>query len=172
MRIQTNNHTQKVGHAFERLLEVVNLIGSPPQLHETRQSHNHRSPLDTHMIFGGSQGLSDFSSMPIPSTYAMPALSLDGFSTKSGPRSMADAASMSTTPGLLTPAESQYIGQSYENLAQRPFSSHFHQQDMRPASRKRRLPSESDVWMDDDPDSRLLSDFLTAASDMSFDFTS
>lgn len=169
MRIQTNNHTQKVGRAFKRLLEVVNLIGPPPQLHETRQSHNHRSPLDTHMIFGGSQGLSDSSSMSIPSTYAMPPLSLDGFSAR---RSTADAASTSTIPGLLTPAESQYTGQSYENLAQRPVSSYLHQQDMRPASRKRRLPSESDVWMDDDPDSRLLSDFLTAASDMSFDFTS
>ncbi|MCJ1251637.1 hypothetical protein MMC30_008872 [Trapelia coarctata] len=172
IRIQTSNHTQKVGRAFERLLEVVHLIKSPQQSYGTRQSSNLSSPTNTQMLFGASQGLSEFNNVPVSSNYATPPLSLDGFSKKNTPRTAMETASTITTSGLMTPAEQQYISLPFDTLGQRLLSTHLQQQDMRPPSRKRRLMSESEAWMDDESDSRLLSDFLTAGSDMSFDFTS
>jgi hypothetical protein len=125
-RTQANNHTRKVGRAFEKLLEVVNLIklsqhrAMPPN--GTQQSSiAHISPT-TQDFFGGLQGFSDFTNLPTPSAYPMPTIPCSELSTKNTSTRTADTARTSTSPGLLTPMESEYMGQTCDTIRPDPFS--------------------------------------------------
>ncbi|KAI9830052.1 MAG: hypothetical protein M1819_005882 [Sarea resinae] len=169
-RVQTSNQIHKVGCAFERLLEVVGLIKSPRSSPDMHQKDSGHSPFSGQISFGGPQGLHDFHNGPVPSAYAIPPLSMDECSNKSGSRTTSNTPSVGTMTELPTPREPQEMGQPYDSFGQRPFPQMPHQEDMRPPNRKRRLLSEPDVCMGDDPDSRLLSDFLATAPDMCFDF--
>ena len=108
--------------------------------------------------------------MPIPASFAVPSLSLDGFPNKNPPRPIADMANAGATSGFVTPAEPHYMGQSNDGLGQRQLPYYFHQQDLQPFNKKRRFLGEPDMRTDNQSDCRLLSDFLVAAPDMSFDF--
>lgn len=160
-RTLANNHTRKIGRAFERLLEIVNLVKNPEQpqasSHETHPSSKMHTPPSMQDFFGESQGFSDFTDLTAPSVYPMPALSWDNFSTKNTSTRTTDTAS---TPDLLTPMETEFFSQHFPQPLQ---------QNPSPGSRKRPRVRESDISMDDYTGSKLLSDFLAASPMMSFD---
>lgn len=162
-RLQANNYTRKVSRAFERLLEVVNLFKNSQQLptppHGTHQSSNTHSPPSTPNIFGRPQGLSDFADLSVPSVNPVPSMFWDGLSTKDTSMRTIGTATRGSSPGIPTPVESEYIGQRYDRLSQPSVSS--------PSSKKRPRLYEPDMSMDD-PDTRLLSDFLAVSPMMSF----
>jgi hypothetical protein len=165
-RVQANNHTRKVGRAFERLLEVINLIKNPAQLQisplTTRPSSKAHTPPNTQSLFGGPSGLSDFPDLPASSAYPMPPMSWDAFGTNPVSAMTTEASSVAASPGLLTPMETDF------------FSQHFDQQSvsLSPSSRKRLRLAEPDVSLDDYSGSRLLSGFLASSPMMAFDVAS
>ena len=162
-RIQANNHIRKVGRVFERLLEVVNLTKDSQQLPMpppvTHQGSDARTSPSTQDFFGGSQGLSDFADLPVPSAHSMPAISWDAFSAMNTSTRITGTATRGTSPGLPTRMESEYIDQRYDQLSQPSVPS--------PSSRKRPRLYELDMSMDD-PESSLLSEFLATSPMMSF----
>lgn len=165
IRVQANNHTRKVGRAFERLLEVVNLIKNPicfprkhldtarapvakPQPHQTRKvsSTDHR-PSPTSPTF-----------RPHPHT---PCLLCPGIASRPKTSLIAPPRRpVRLPPPLLTPMETDF------------FSQHFQQQSMSPNSKKRPRLGEPEVSMNDYSGSRLLSDFLAASPMMAFEVPS
>jgi hypothetical protein len=153
MRIQTVNYTQKVGRVLARVLEVVNFIRSP-QRHETHQASNNETAQNVQNYFDESHDFSDFDNVAVVSSDTTTPLGFERLSNHNSSRSMSDMSSTVPTPPLLTPVEPQYFGQLYDVLGER--NSGF--QDASVAGRKR----PSDMFMDDDPDSSILSDFLSA----------
>lgn len=160
---QANNHTRKVGYAFERLLEVVNLIKnyhqlqpSPTILHQGSTAH---TPPSTQNLFAGPQGLPDFTDLSALSSYPAPLMPLEGFSSKSNSTAATNPLSTCPSPGLLTPMELEF------------FSPHFQQQQsiISHSGRKRVRLNEPNAAMDDLPNSRLLSEILAASPMLSFD---
>ena len=155
--IQANNHIRKVGRAFERLLEVVDVMKNPRQLQtpsdETHQSSNaHHSPR-TQNFFDGPQGLADFSDLSSPTASPMlPSLTWDCFSTNNSSMRTSDTASTGAIPSLLTQLNSEFIGQSFDALQQQSFSPHLQQQGALPPSRRRSRWDDPDVLMDYHPE--------------------
>ena len=163
-RAQVNNHTRKVGRAFEKLLEVINLTTNPEPYQsspfDTHHSSNAPTPSSIQNLFGGSQIVSDFTDLSSQSAYQMPHMSWDSFSTKTLSPRTTDTSNPGALTGLLTPIESEFISQPY-----------YSQQNMSPPARKRQRAGDSDISMDEFSDSRLLSNFLAANPLMSFEAT-
>ena len=170
-RTQANNHTRKVGRAFESLLEVVNLIKAPHQLqsphHGMQQRNNVHDTPSTSNPFGEQPRLSEFSNLPSPSASSIPPVSWESFSNKNTSTTTPDSPIAGASTGLLTPMDSQY--QPYDPLRQNLFFPQMQQQTMQPPSLNRQNTSESDVCMNDYADSRLLSEFLATNPNMPFD---
>lgn len=166
-KTQANNHTRKVGRAFERLLRLVNLIKNsqqlPTSLSGRAQSSNSHTPRTMHNYFSGPQGFSDFMAVPAPSAVPLPdAVSWDCLSSNKTSTRTSEAASTGAPTGMMTPMDSEYMSQPFDALQPQYFSPHFQQPTVSVQSRKRPCWSEPDVAMDDFPDPRLFSDFLAA----------
>jgi hypothetical protein len=159
-RNQANNHTRKIGQAFEKLLEVVNLVRNTPGIYTSRDgmqqsSNTHTSPV-TQNFFDGPQGLSHLPDLPTLSAYPIPPMSWDNFSPKNTSARATESASAGDSPMLLTPKDLEF------------FPPHFAQQAAPPLSKKRLRTSDLGDYMDDYGGSRLLSDYLTTSPLMSF----
>lgn len=169
-RTQANNHTRKVGRAFESLLEVVSLIKTsqqPQQPHSgMQQSNNAHNTPGTNNPFGEQRRRSESSNLPSPSASTIPPISWESFSNRNTSTRTPGSPSAGASNGLLTPMDSQY--QPNNPLRQNLFFPHMQQQIMRPPSSNHQRASESDVSMDDYADSRLLSEFLATNPSMSF----
>lgn len=172
-RTQANNHTRKVGRAFESLLEVVNLVKTSQQLQSPhcgmQQSNNAHDTPSTSNPFGEQHRLSEFSNLPSPSVSSKPPISWESFSNKNTSTATPESPSAGASSGLLTPMDSQY--QPYDPLRQDLIFPHMQQQNMRPPSLNRQHTSQSDVSMDDYADSRLLSEYLATNPFLSFNIT-
>jgi hypothetical protein len=159
-KTQADNYIRKVGHAFERLLEIVNTINNyaPAQTSMYETCNRSSTSPNPQTFLCRSQGLSDFSDLPVPSAYPMPFIGWDGISVKNTSARTADSASTNPSPGLLTPMEADF------------FSPQF-QQKLIPSNRKRPRLSPPDTSLEDYAGSRMLSDFLATSPMMSFDLT-
>ena len=166
-RTQANNHTRKVGRAFESLLEVVNLLKSAENFQfqsphsETQQGNNAHNVSSTINTFGEQHRLSD---LPSPSASSTAPTPWESFSNKNASTTTPGTPSAGAPPGMFTPMDSQYHDPSRQNL----FFPHMQQQMMQPQSSNHQATSESDVSMDYYADSRLVSEFLATNPSMSF----
>ena len=160
-RTQANNHTRKVGRAFESLLEAVNLIKISQQVLSPhsgmQQSNNFHNTLSTSNPFGD---------LPTPSASSMAQIPWESFSNNNTSTTTPDSPGAGASPGLLTPMDSQY--QPFDSLRQNIFPPHMQQQAMRPLSSNRPQTNELDMSMDYDSSSRLLSEFLAGNNPISF----
>ncbi|KAL6716879.1 hypothetical protein ACLMJK_004791 [Lecanora helva] len=166
-RIQANNHTHKVGRAFENLLEVIRLVKNcpPPESSSLgfQQLNNvvHNTP-----SFSNPFGEQHYNTLPSPSASSLPAIPWENFTTKSSSNAL-DSPSAGASPGLLTPMESQPF-QAFDPLRQNIFFPQTQHQ-IRTPSFSRHQTNESDVCMDDFADGKLLSEFLASNPGMPFD---
>lgn len=167
--MQANNHTRKVGRAFESLLEVIDLIKTSQQrqsahfgVQQSTKPHNRPS---TSIPFSEQYELSDFRNLPSPSASLVPPVSWGSFSNMNASATTPNSLSAGVSPGLLTPIDSFY--QPYNPLQPNLFPP----QIMRLPSLPRPHMSEPDVPMDDHADSMLVSDFLTKNPSILFNVT-
>ena len=165
-RTQAHNHTRKVGRAFEKILEVITLTKLQPSGIGIQKTQG--TPILSHssseqLRIPASGNLSS------PSISSIPPLSWDNFSNNSITTTTAGSPSASTSPGLLTPLETQY--QSFDPLRQNFYFTYPQQQGVPQPNLTRQHTSESDVPMDDFSESRLLSEFLATNAPMPFDIT-
>lgn len=169
-RTQANNHTRKVGRAFECVLEVINLIKTPEKLlppHSGAQpSNNVHNTTSMSSPFGEQHQLSEPISIPSPSASSIPPMFWENFLNKNISTTMAGSPSSGASPGIITPTDSQY--QSFDPLRQNLFLPNLQQQIMRPPSSHRQQMNDSDISMDFQPDPRLFSDFSATNPSMTF----
>jgi hypothetical protein len=165
---QAKSYTSKVGRAFERLIRVIDLI-------KDSQATTHQTyiPLNTQKIFGEPQNSSCFPNTSGASKYPMPPTFWGDFSAKSVSTTAKCSERTVSRTSLRTQMEPPYMAQTTEPPRQRPFSTHFQQeQTMSPHGRKRPRVSEPNLSTDSYPDSRLLFGFLAANPMMPSDFMS
>ena len=169
-KIQANNHTRRVGRAFESLLELVKLIKVPQQFQSShfgiQQSINANNIPSTRKPFGGQNRLPEFSNLPSPSVSLMPPISWERFSNHTSSTTTPDSLSADASPVVLTPMDSFY--QPYDPLQRNPFFPHMQQQILQTPSLIYSRTSEPYVSMEDHADPRLISEFLTKNSSTSF----
>ena len=172
-RTQANNHTRRVGRAFESLLEVVNLIKTSQQLPSPQggmqQGYDARSTPGTSNVFGEQHRSSESRNLPSPPSSSMPPASWEGFSNKNTSTTTPGGPNARASPGLITPIDSldpRY--QSYDPLRQDLIFPYIQQHIMRPPSSNPQQASEADVSMDYFADPRLLSDIMETNPSMSF----
>lgn len=123
--IQANNHTSKVGRAFESLLNVIDLIKASQQrqsahfgVQQSTKPHNRPS---RSIPFGEQYGLANFRNLPSPSASLKPPVSWESFTNMNASATTPNSLNAGVLPGLLTPIDSFY--QTYDPLQPNPFPS-------------------------------------------------
>ncbi|KAL9130414.1 MAG: hypothetical protein Q9175_007027 [Cornicularia normoerica] len=169
-KTQANNHTRKVGRAFESLLEVISLIKTSQQVQPShsgmQQSNNAHNTPGTNNPFGEQHRRSESSNLPSPSATSIPPISWESFLNKNTFTTTRASPSAGASHGSLTPMDAQ--DQPYKPHRQNLSYPHMQQQIMQPPSSNHQQTSESDVFMDDYADSKLLSEFLATNSSIPF----
>lgn len=177
-RMQSNNYSRKVGWTFESLLKVVELIrngqqpspASPPIGHHSTFAHV-SSPTQPTDIFGGPQSFIDFdlpglSGWPTPPSSTN--MTWDSWSAKQALFGAFDMMGTGDSAATPTSRESNFIPQTFDprlsaNLQQLPTSPPDTSSRKRPRSRR-----EPETSTENYPKPTLLSEFLAAGPEMSF----
>jgi hypothetical protein len=164
---EANNYTRKVGRAFEHLIEVITIYRAS----ETVPSSTTSVPQDNSLTtasppsslnmqdpFISSNNFSEFIDPP----FNISNFTQDAFNTNSNSAGTADDSSTGASPGLLTPLDTEFIGQQhFESLQQFSIS---------PRSRKRCRPNNTQVvtGSEDFTNSKLVFGFLDDDAMISF----
>jgi hypothetical protein len=142
-RTRSNNRTRNVGRAFERLLEIVNLLRNFQQHQASPQAadgiSNTNAQSNSQDLFGSLPALTDFMYLPTPSAYSTPLMpSWDNLSMQA--MGATDAESLNGPHGLLSPMDMEFFGQRFDSPQQQyplTFSA--------PESRKRARLSNAEM---------------------------
>ena len=169
-KTQTNNHIRKVGQTFEGLLGVIDLIKRSQQTQllrrKTQQSTNVQDTVNTGNYFGEQRQVSELYNLPSSSASSIPSLAWKSSSINDVPI---------PTPNFSSAGNSNWQGpldsyhQYYDPSGQDLFLPYMQQHFMQTQSSESQPATESDLIMDDFPDTSLLSEFLTENQPMSFE---
>jgi hypothetical protein len=149
---QAANQTRKVGRAFTRLMEVINILlkephtflPSPPA---ALYQNFAQSPVSGREMFTEPQDLADFSTLMLNSTYSTPPLSKTTSAT---------GTSANMSPGTITPAIPDFYFDPFQQLGAPP------------TSKKRPRLTDQEAYMEDYNDPRLFTDYLSTSPTISF----
>ena len=170
-KTQVNNHTRKIGRAFESLLEVVNLTRNsqhtPSSQCGVQQSNDFQGTSNTSNALGVQYRLSEFSDLPNSSASSISHIAWERPSNKNTATTKPDWLNAGASTSFSAPIDSHY--RPYDPLRHDFLPSHTQQQIVRPASPNHPIRSELDVSMNDYAGPSVFSGFPTIDPFLSFD---
>jgi len=167
-KIQANNHTHKVGLAFEKLLQIVKLTrsshSSQPGEAMMRNTDNGAFPRSSSKYLSEQNQFAEASSLSSPPTPLVPSLSRETY--PNGDPSTTALRSPSNSIGLTTPLQSDFQG--FDAFPQNLFFPNPQQHTIQQPSANGQQASDADVSMNFCDESALLFDFTSSDPSMSF----